>query len=416
MKGKQSEAVQFLTVDEAAQLVGLSHWTLRSWLQKGRLSRFKSGSRTVVSRSQLLGLLKPREFDTGTIQLAIRRPFDSSAPHQKNKSRRNEGKGVSNMTNAIDLLLQDKQYPNAVKLLTFHYANPEFLPRIVAEFRLLKVLGRKAGSIESLIHFLRWEQHWRGDGEFEINDQLTALSARVCALLWPDINGLMKFHRCAADEIMDTHIVRQGKRYGNVLVPGNRTLPEGCGFLPPEPDASGIGLVRPIRLSDYHAPVLPPPVPVLDRPATIHALITETEAASVASVLRDIVDNSPNPKHPILLAWLRHAEAQPEMFAFMQMKLRQREPAPFSPRSILEYCRWSIRRTAASHKQFSLPSRFNGLYCRALILLNREFNGFCHFKHDGKTGRSNQLLRCNLSSEPVNGEPYCRLMSAKEGK
>lgn len=317
---------------------------------------------------------------------------------------------------AIHFLLQDKQHPNAVKLLTFHHANPEFLPRIVGEFRLLKELGRKTGSIESLIHFLRWEQHWHGDGEFEINDQLTALAARVCALLWPDINGLMKFHRCAADETMDTHIVRRRKRYGNLLSPGNRTLQEGCCFLPPEPDASGAGLVRPIRLSDYHAPVLPPPVPVLDRPATIHALITEDDAASVVVLLGGIVKNSPNPEHQILLDWLRRAEAQPEMFAFMQAKLQQREPRPFSPRSILEYCRWSIRRAAASHKRSTLPSRFNGLYCRALIMLNPQFNGFCKFKPDGKRGRSNQLLGCALACQPVNGEPYCRLMWTKESQ
>jgi excisionase family DNA binding protein len=43
---------QFLTVDEAAQLASLSHWTIRLWLQKGRLVRYKSGSRTVVSRPE----------------------------------------------------------------------------------------------------------------------------------------------------------------------------------------------------------------------------------------------------------------------------------------------------------------------------------------------------------------------------
>jgi hypothetical protein len=78
------------------------------------------------------------------------------------------------MSDAIDLLLKDKKHPNVYKLLKFHHDNPDFLPRIVAEFRLLKRLGRKAGSIESLIHFLRWEQHWHGGGDFEINDQLTA--------------------------------------------------------------------------------------------------------------------------------------------------------------------------------------------------------------------------------------------------
>ena len=320
------------------------------------------------------------------------------------------------MMNAIDLLLQDKQHPNVAKLLTFHHSNDKFFPRIVAEFRLLKQLGRKAGSIESLIHFLRWEQHWHGDGEFEINDQLTALAARICALLWPDVDGMMKFHSCEADEILGTSIVRQGKGYGNFLSPGKRTLPEGSYFLPPELDATGVGLVRPIRSPDCPTPVMPPPVPILERPATIHTLITEAEAASVAGRLREIVNNSPNPKDPRLLAWLWHAEIQPEMFAFMQARLQQRKPAPFSPRSILEYCRWSIRRAAASNKKFTLPAKFNGLYSRALVILNPQFNGYCKFRPDGEAGRSNKLLGCALASKPVNGEPYCRLIWAKGGK
>jgi excisionase family DNA binding protein len=51
----------FLTVDEAANLVGLSHWTIRRWLEIGKLTRYKALSRTVVSRSELLALLEPRK-------------------------------------------------------------------------------------------------------------------------------------------------------------------------------------------------------------------------------------------------------------------------------------------------------------------------------------------------------------------
>jgi excisionase family DNA binding protein len=60
-EGKAKNTDGFITVDEAAQLVRLSHWTLRSWLHKGRLTRYKSGSRTVVNRSELLGLLETQE-------------------------------------------------------------------------------------------------------------------------------------------------------------------------------------------------------------------------------------------------------------------------------------------------------------------------------------------------------------------
>jgi excisionase family DNA binding protein len=55
------ESNDFLTVDEAAQLVGLSHWTIRRWLDSGRLTRYKSGFRTVVRRPELLALLEPKK-------------------------------------------------------------------------------------------------------------------------------------------------------------------------------------------------------------------------------------------------------------------------------------------------------------------------------------------------------------------
>jgi hypothetical protein len=366
-----------------------------------------------VSRIELFELLKPKMLVKRNGPVGKMRDGDSARRTLRRKT--NYETECVNIMSAIDLLLQGKQHPNAVSLLTFHRKNPEFFPRIVAEFRLLKQLGRKAGSIESLIHFLRWEQHWHGDSQFEINDQLTALAARVCALLWPDIGGMLKFSHCEADEILDTSIGRRGK-HGNFLSPGRRTLPEGSCFLPPEPDATGAGFVRPIRTPDYPAPLMPPPVPILERPGTIHVLISEEEAAPVAGRLREIVNNAPNPKHPILLAWLGHAEGLPEMFAFMQAKLQQRKPAPFSPRSILEYCRWSIGRAAVSHKKFTLPAAYNGLYSRALVILNPQFNGFCKFKHDGEAGRSNRLLGCTLASKPVNGEPYCPLIWAKGGK
>jgi excisionase family DNA binding protein len=50
---------RFLTVEEAAQLAGLSHWAVRRWIQKGLLTKFKVRQRTIVSRRQLLALLEP---------------------------------------------------------------------------------------------------------------------------------------------------------------------------------------------------------------------------------------------------------------------------------------------------------------------------------------------------------------------
>ena len=289
------------------------------------------------------------------------------------------------MTDAIDVLLHDKPHPDAQKLLAFHHANPDFLPRIVAEFRLLKRLGRKAGGIKALIHFLRWDRRWEGVDEFEIAQNMGTLAIRVCALLWPDdINGIVQFRESAADTILDTRIERHGKRYGNFLSPGKSTF-------------------------SAHTALTLPAIPELDRPPTFHSLISEEEAASVAAPLRTIVENAPMPDNPTLRAWLRHVDAQPETYAFMQRTLLQRQPKCFSARSILEYSRWSIRRAAESHKRFTLPGQFDGLYCRALIMQNTQFNGLCRFEGSGRV-LSNGLLGCTLALEPLAGEPYRRLL------
>ena len=53
---------EFLTVDEAAQLVGMSHWTIRRWAGT-RLTRYASMGRVVVSRAELLDLVKPKKAE-----------------------------------------------------------------------------------------------------------------------------------------------------------------------------------------------------------------------------------------------------------------------------------------------------------------------------------------------------------------
>ena len=83
MKQKRTPADGFLTVDEAAQFVGLSHWTLRSWLQKGRLTKYKSGSRTLVSPAELLELLKPRRFAKGNHPVGDALAIDAVAPNPR---------------------------------------------------------------------------------------------------------------------------------------------------------------------------------------------------------------------------------------------------------------------------------------------------------------------------------------------
>lgn len=54
-------AIDFLTVDEAARFAGFSHWTVRRWVNLGRLTRYRIGVRVVVSRAELLELVKPRK-------------------------------------------------------------------------------------------------------------------------------------------------------------------------------------------------------------------------------------------------------------------------------------------------------------------------------------------------------------------
>jgi excisionase family DNA binding protein len=59
-----NKASDFLTVDEAAELAGVTHWAIRRWLGSSKkLTRYKSGSRTVVSRTELLELIKPRKAE-----------------------------------------------------------------------------------------------------------------------------------------------------------------------------------------------------------------------------------------------------------------------------------------------------------------------------------------------------------------
>jgi excisionase family DNA binding protein len=53
----------FLTVDEAAALVGLSHWTIRKYAKDGKLQRYVRLSRVVISREELLALVTPKKAE-----------------------------------------------------------------------------------------------------------------------------------------------------------------------------------------------------------------------------------------------------------------------------------------------------------------------------------------------------------------
>jgi len=50
---------EYLTVEDAARLTGFSHWSIRRWIGK-ELTRYKSRGRILVSRTELLEMVKPK--------------------------------------------------------------------------------------------------------------------------------------------------------------------------------------------------------------------------------------------------------------------------------------------------------------------------------------------------------------------
>lgn len=60
--GETENQEDFLTIDEAARFVGLSHWTIRMYLQKRRLTKYRLCNRTVVSRRELTALVHIKEI------------------------------------------------------------------------------------------------------------------------------------------------------------------------------------------------------------------------------------------------------------------------------------------------------------------------------------------------------------------
>lgn len=60
MLARMYEPPQFLTITEAAEITGRSHWCIRRWQKIGLLTRFKVGVRTAVSRMELEALVNAR--------------------------------------------------------------------------------------------------------------------------------------------------------------------------------------------------------------------------------------------------------------------------------------------------------------------------------------------------------------------
>ena len=57
----QVKSAGLMSIEDAAQFLGgLSQSTIRNWLSKGRLTRVKIGSRTMVRETELLALIQPQ--------------------------------------------------------------------------------------------------------------------------------------------------------------------------------------------------------------------------------------------------------------------------------------------------------------------------------------------------------------------
>lgn len=290
---------------------------------------------------------------------------------------------------AIDILLVHNPYPLAQELAEFHRANPNFISAAVAELRWLKLMGRKRTSINNLIEYFRWERPWKKTAGYAVRNDLTALMSRAVALLWPDINGMVQFRRSITDESLPI-VFRRGKVYPRREEDFQTHHAENGSYRSVWSGAEWI---------------TPPTVPTINRVPTLHVLIGPDEAATAVAPLRAIVESSPDPANPLLAAWRRHFTTQPEIFALMLRKLRERNPDVFSGKSIAEYVRWSVRRAAETKRTFTLNSRFSSLYNRALVIADPQFNGRCAFAHC----RVDALLGLKLAEKPINNEPYRRL-------
>jgi excisionase family DNA binding protein len=87
MKARKTTA-DFLTVDGAARLVGVTHWTIRRWLQVSKLTRYKSGQLTFVDREELLAVIAPKpKKTTNKMNLSPRGFIVGTLQGQRNQGR-----------------------------------------------------------------------------------------------------------------------------------------------------------------------------------------------------------------------------------------------------------------------------------------------------------------------------------------
>jgi hypothetical protein len=289
---------------------------------------------------------------------------------------------------AVEVLLEGRPHPTAQKLLDFHRANRGFFVEFAAEFFWLKK-RKRAGAAKALLMFFRKNKRWTGVDRFMVNDHIFPLLSRICILLYPPLNNrTLKLHHCEADTILGTWIGTRGGKKKGTLLHANESLSREIAQLPPVPEP-----------------------PALTKRSTRHRTVTAEESAWVIPYIEELVAGCPYPNEPILQSLLRHARTQPEVLALAERRLPKRRQH-FSALDCLTYGEQTAKRTG-HEKRFTMPSKIEGLYCRALIRRNPRLNGFAEFKEDSKgairPGRTNAVLGCYVASEPVNGEPHPRL-------
>jgi excisionase family DNA binding protein len=64
---------QLLSVDKAAEVLSVSPWTVRAWIQQGKLGSAKLGSRRLVPQSEVEKLISGASVPAITQHSAIRK-------------------------------------------------------------------------------------------------------------------------------------------------------------------------------------------------------------------------------------------------------------------------------------------------------------------------------------------------------
>jgi excisionase family DNA binding protein len=50
---------KILSIEQAARVLGVSHWTIRGWLKRGILTRVRVGRLSRVYEAELFAMMKP---------------------------------------------------------------------------------------------------------------------------------------------------------------------------------------------------------------------------------------------------------------------------------------------------------------------------------------------------------------------